>query len=123
MLPADKSLESTDLIALEVDDRLIVNLELEPHKRLAEIGLHQATSLHLGIHLRFEEAERATPAILGAVERKVGIAQQQVRTRPISDVDGNADAGADNHLMPIDLIGLAYHRDDALRQGGRIGWL
>ena len=121
MLPADESLERADLIALEIYDRLVVNLELVPDKRLAQIGLHKAARLHLRIHLRFEEAQRAAPPTLGAVERKVGVAQQQVRTWSISDANGDADTGADNHLMPIDLIGLADLVDDALSQRGGIG--
>src|SRR5450432_3771211 len=61
MLPADESLERADLIALEIYDRLVVNLELVPDKRPAQIGLHKAARLHLRIHLRFEEAQRAAP--------------------------------------------------------------
>src|SRR5260370_33274849 len=101
MLPADESLECADLIVVEIYDRLVVNLELVPDKRPAQIGLHKAARLHLRIHLRFEEAQRAAPPTLGAVKRKAGVAQQQVRTVSISDANRDAATGAGNHRRPI----------------------
>ena len=123
MAPADQRLEAADLVAREIDDRLVVQLELAGRQRLAQVVLHGAARLHLRVHLRLEEAEGAAPVALGAIERQIGVADQLVGAQPVGRADGDADAGADHHLVAVDLVGLAHRLDDALRQRGGIGRL
>ena len=47
MVPAQQRLEAADLVALEVDDRLVVELELAVRQRLAQIELQLAARLHV----------------------------------------------------------------------------
>ena len=41
---------------------------------------------------------------------------------PSDRSDSDADAGANHHLMAVDVIGLAHDRDDPMREGGSIRW-
>ena len=40
MVPADQRLEAADLVAREIDHRLVVQLELAGRQRLAQVVLH-----------------------------------------------------------------------------------
>ena len=115
-LPADQRLDAADLVALEIDDRLVVQLELAGDQRLAQVVLHGAPRLHLRVHLGLEEAVGAAPVALGAIERQVGVPHQLVGRHAVGRADGDADAGADHHLVAVDVVGLAHRLDDAMRQ-------
>ena len=69
-----EGLEAADVVAREIDDRLVVQLELAGRQRLAQVALQRAPHLHLRVHLRLEEAVGAAPVALGAIEREVGVA-------------------------------------------------
>ena len=119
MVPAQQRLEAGDVIALQVHHRLVIEFEFSGRKALAQILLHDAAGLHLFVHRGLEEAERAAAVALGAVQCEVGIAQQLVGDKAVARADGDADAGADNGLLAVDVIGLADPGDDLLRQRGR----
>ena len=82
MIPAYQGLESADLVARQIDHRLIVEFELAGRQRLAQILLHDAAGLHLQVHRRLEEAEGAAAIAFRPVQRKVRIAQQPVGLKP-----------------------------------------
>ena len=90
------------VVAREIDDRLVVQLELAGRQRLAQVVLQRAPRLHLRVHLRLEEAVGAAAVALGAIEREVGVAHQLVGARAVGRADGDADAGADHHLVAVD---------------------
>ena len=48
---------------------------------------------------------RAAPLALGAVKRHVGILEQLVRIVPVFGSECDADAGADDDLMPFQIVG------------------
>ena len=66
MAPAQQRLAAGDLVAREIDQRLVVDLEAAVGQRLAQILLHGQPRLGAGVHRRFEEAMGAAPAGLGA---------------------------------------------------------
>src|ERR1700732_3474779 len=55
MMPAHQCFAATDLIRLEVDNRLVIDLELAPRERLTEVELEIAPDRHARIHLGLEE--------------------------------------------------------------------
>src|SRR6516165_8792062 len=99
MMPAQQRLTAENLVVLEVDERLIVELELTIGERVAHVPLQLAPGAHQPVKLGFEETERATPAVLGAVEREVGALQDLVRIDAVVRRDRNADAGTAGDLM------------------------
>ena len=123
MVPADQSLDAADLVAAEIDDGLVVELELAGGERPAQVALHDAPRLHLRVHLRPEVAIGAAPVLLCAVECQVRAADELIGLVAIRGADGDADARADDHLLVVDVVGRADRLDDAQRQGGGIRWL
>jgi len=49
---------------------------------------------------------RAAAAVLGSVEREVGIAHQRFDCRAVVRADGRTDAGANVERMMVYLVGL-----------------
>ena len=107
MIPADQGLEPADLVARQIDHRLVVEFELAGRQRLAQVLLHDAAGLHLQVHRGFEEAESAAAVAFRPVQREVRIAQQLVGVEAVAGADRDADAGADQDLLAVDVEGLA----------------
>ena len=105
MLPADQRFEPGDLLAGGADDRLVMDRQLAALDRLAKIVLEQLALGRLAVHRRFVEAVLAAAGGLGRVEREVGIADQRVGAGPARVADGDADRGADRHLVAFDHVG------------------
>jgi hypothetical protein len=68
----------------------------------------------LRVHTALEESEGTTPVSLGAIKRKVSVPDQLIRGRAVSRANGNANAGASNDVMAVDLVVLAHHVEDAV---------
>ena len=98
------------LVGPQVDERLVVQLELAVGERLAQVELERAARLQPRVHLGLEEAVDAAPVRLGAIERHVGVLQQLVGVVAVARRDGDADAGADHHLVAVDVEGLGRRR-------------
>ena len=120
MVPAQQRLEAADLAARKLDQRLIVELEFVGEQRLAQVELQPAALLHLRVHLRLEEMIGAAAVGLGAIERHVGVAQQLIGLVAVGRRHGNADAGADDDLMAVNLERLQQRFDDL---GGKLAGL
>ena len=121
--PAHERLEAAHVIAGELEEGLVVELELACRQRLAQVALQRAAHLHLRVHLVLEEAVGAAAVGLGAVECEIGVADELVGRRSVERAHGDADAGADHHLMPLDHVGSADDLDDAMCQRRGIGGL
>ena len=75
MVPPQQRFETADFVALQIDQRLIVQFEFAVRQRLAQIHLQLAPLLHARVHLRLEEPIRAASVGLGTVQRHVRILQ------------------------------------------------
>ena len=114
------SAQLTDL-AGEVDHRLEVEGELVLDQRLAQISLERATLAHLHVHVGIEEAVSVAALGLGPVQRDVGIAEQLVGVDVRIGRHGDADAGADAHLMAVDIERRPDGFEDALGECAGVG--
>ncbi len=119
MIPAQQRLAGRNPPGLQIDQRLIEQLEFFVSQRLAQIELQGAPRLDGLRHFIAEKAERAATVRLGAIKCHVGVLQQRVRTDPRRR-HRNADAGADLDQMIIDLVAFAQAVDDSPRKTGRI---
>ena len=88
-----------------------MELELAIRQGRAHVAFERAARLHLHIHARLEEMECPAPRALGPVKRQVRISHQLVWIGAVGGSDRDADAGADNHLMARDVVGLTDCRD------------
>ena len=107
------------LSRLEIDQRLIEQLEFLVRQRLAQVELEDAARFDDLRHLVAEEAEGAAAVRLGAIQRHVGVLQQRIGADAARG-HGDADAGADLDQMIVDLVALAQAIDDAPGQTGRV---
>ncbi len=101
MLPAHQRLEADDL-AVDARLRLVMQRQFAALDRRAQLLLQRAPLAQPLVHVGFEEAERAAPLRLGAIERGVGIGDQRVGVGAVGREDRDADAEADAHRMPVD---------------------
>ena len=118
--PAQQGFEADDLLAAQIDQRLVMDLERFGQECRAQVDLELAARLRLGVHFRLEKAERRLAGGLGAVERHVGIAQQVIRIVAIGRRHGNADRRADGYHVALDHIWLADDLDEALREDSQL---
>lgn len=121
MPPAHQRLEAADVVPGDVDDGLIVELELARRKRPAQVVLQGARGLHLHVHRLLEEAHGAAPVALGAIEGKIRVPDEIVGRDAVGGAHGDADRGADDDLVTVDVVGFAQQRDDAVGEDGGIG--
>ena len=124
VLPAQQHLEAGDLAAADLGLRLVDEVHLAPCHGMAQVVLQEPALAYLQAHLGLEEAVGAATLRLGAVERRVRVAQQRGGFVGVIGVEGNANAGRD--LGAAARVGLARAQrlQDALRQAsGRRGVL
>ena len=119
MPPAEQGLEAADLARPDIDQRLVEDLEFLLHDGAPQVGLQLVPGLHADVHLRLEEPEGPAPIGLRPVQRQVGAAQQPVGIHPVLRRDGDAEAGADDDAVALDLVGPADLGDDP--PGERLG--
>ena len=82
VLPAHERLGGHRPAGGEVDHRLVVDLELAAVERAAQLGLGAHAGHHAGAHRLVEQLVAAAAALLGAVHRRVGVAEQRLRACP-----------------------------------------
>jgi hypothetical protein len=102
---------------VQIEQRLVVDFQHVGGERVAQVDLEAAPRLRHHVHALLEEAPRASPIGLGAVEGHIGILEQLVGVTAVAGRQGDADAGADDHLLAADLEGLSQGSDHALGQG------
>jgi hypothetical protein len=98
MEPAHQSFESADCAGLNVNQRLVEDLELAVDQRLAQVQFEHPPRLNARIHFRSKEAIPTASLPLGAIQRQVSALQQFVWIEAISRNNGDAETCADNDL-------------------------
>ena len=77
--PADKGLEFANIARLELDDRLVEDLEFAPLDRMSQIGL-DLQKVHIpNVHFAVEYLVSGLPGLLRPVHRGIGVAQEVLR--------------------------------------------
>ena len=89
-------------------------------QRLAHVDFEQAARLHRVFHLRREELVAAPAAVLGRIERHVGLLQQLIRIGAIRRRHGNADRSADIETVTVHLERFGDCPKQALRKPFRV---
>ena len=91
-------------------------MELVAFHRLAQRHFEHAALLRLDVQFGFVGVVDAAARILGAIEGKVGGADQHFRRPPVARTDRQAYRRADVERVRVDLIGLRQRVDDAAGQ-------
>ena len=103
MRPAQQRLAGRHAAGAQVDQRLVIQLELLRQERVAQVEFERAALLHRLLHVHGEETMAAAAAVLGGVQRHVGLLQQLVGVDAVDRRHGDADRGADVDAMAVDL--------------------
>src|SRR3954447_1518280 len=119
MIPAQQRFTRPYPSRLEIDERLIEQLEFLVGQRLAQVQLQNTAGFDDLGHFVAEEAESAAAVRLGAIQRHVGVLQERIGA-DIRRGHGDTDARADFDQVIADLIALAQVLDDPTRQAGRL---
>ena len=91
VVPANQRLETDQPAGIERHDGLIVEGKLRPLDCPAEIGFQVKQGEDIGMHRLVEDLETGLTRGLGAVHRRVGIAEQVVGTDIVRVAEGDAD--------------------------------
>ena len=119
-MPADQRLDTHDGTGLEIDLRLIVEHELAPRDRLAQVGLDGLALDRVGVHLGPEKLVVVASRVFRLIHGEIGVAQQSFGIRSIARKRGDADARGDAQVVSGDAMRRVERDDDLLRAERRI---
>src|SRR5436309_3265747 len=103
MLPAQQRFHTDYLIRLNINDRLIVQLQASINNRVAELGLNAAPGLHSEVHLRFEKAIGVSAGRLSAIKRHVSLLHKVVRSGGIYWCNRNSNTDVCHDMETIEI--------------------
>jgi len=106
MLPAQQRLEPGDPFGRGVDHRLIVQFQPAMRQRIAQVLFQQAAFLGIAVEVGGIEMMPSAPAVLGGIERKVGVADQRFGRHAIIRRQGDPHRCANDNAMPLDRVRL-----------------
>ena len=104
MFPSEQHL-GTDTASLRVDLRLEIQLELLFQQGLMHILVQSGTQLQRLLHGGIEEAQRRAPAVLGLIQRHIGMLEQFVHALLATVEQRHADTGRAMICLAIEHIG------------------
>ncbi len=114
MSPADQRLERDDAIRLKVDDRLVVQHELVPGQRAAQVHLQVEERHGRRVGAAVVDGVVSLPPGLRLVHRQVGVVEKLFRLRLGRGAQRDADAAGDEDVTPVHDERLFEVRRDAL---------
>ena len=121
MLPAHQRLQPHDAGGPEVHLGLVVEPELAPVERPAQLGLHLEPALHRLAHARLEHLEARAAVGLRPVHGDVGVAQESLGGGAlVAPAERDPDAGAHEDLLVLDPERPAERLDDPLGDEGGV---
>jgi hypothetical protein len=89
-------------------------------ERIAQVFFELAAFLGIAVQVGGIEVIAPAPAILGGIERQVGVADQRLAGHAIIGRDGDADRGTDHHPVAVDRIGRGKLLDHLVGQIGEL---
>ena len=101
MPPAQQRLAAGDLVAAQVDQRLVMEFEAAFRQRGAQIALELAAEVGLGFHRRIEEAIGPAAGRLRGIHRKIGALEQAEQVGAVARRDRDADRGVAGELVAV----------------------
>ena len=115
MIPAQQRFVTRCPPALEIDHRLVVQPQFATRDRFGQILFELALVARLAIELVVVDRQIVAALALRREQREVGAPHQFLRIAIAFDAARHADTGRHAIGMPFDLVGLAHHRQEAVR--------
>jgi hypothetical protein len=111
--PAAQQFQRDHVALVQVDDGLVEGHELPGGDAFPQLLLQHVALGHGLVLAGVVQADLAAAAVLGAVERGVGLAQQFVTRRGVGREARDAHAGADVDREVAEVHGFSQALDDA----------
>ena len=121
MTPAYQRLDAGEVLAGEIELRLVLEYEFLALERPAQISFQASAGPDFGVHRRLEEAKPIAAFILRPVEREVGVLEQPGRIAAVIGEQRDADAGSSTHGPLVELEGRGEHIKKFACEGRGIG--
>ena len=93
MAPAHQRFGAADRAGLEIDRRLVEQLELVLVERVAQLGFDRRSLDRRRFHVGAIEADAVAAGVLGVIHRRVGAHDQRLRVLAVFGIERDADAG------------------------------
>src|SRR5450631_3160776 len=123
MVPAQQCFAAANLVALRIDQRLVEQLELAVHKRLAQISFHIGAHFYARIQLSREKAKCAAFYCFGSVQSHVRILDQLVCLSTVIRRNSYANACANDDFVATNFVGCRNRRKNVVCENCCISWL
>ena len=120
MPPANQRFCSDHRPGVEMDLRLVVQLELASGQGVIQADLDGPPFDRAHVHARFEELIPPELSALGAVHRIVGVVDQRVGVFAVLGIDAHTDRRGDAELETIDAVRGRDRGDDGVHRDGRV---
>src|SRR5581483_1296263 len=106
VLPPDERLKALQPAAVERDNRLVMEDEFAALDRAAQVIFQMQAAHGLRVHGLVENLVAGNAVRLGAVHRRIGVAQEVFRVLVTERAVRNADADGRKNLIPVQVEGL-----------------
>ena len=114
IVPTQERFGPDDAASDNVHLRLVVQRQMSPRHRLAQMRLQRQALARCLRHLFMEKAPCAAPTCLGAIHRSVRALQQRLSAIGVARKHTNANAGTGHHLKSIGRRPRHGHRSEQL---------
>src|SRR5450830_616439 len=117
VVPAHQRLHAEDLAAAQVDFRQVMQLQFVLFDGLFQVLGNGDPVDDFLVDLLGMEVVLVAPAVLGAIQRHVGLDQHAVGAFAVLGIGADADAGRNPHFIAFQLVRLHQGLEDLARQG------
>ena len=121
VVPAQERLDAADAAVVERDQRLVDEVQLAVVERVAQAALELETLHRTLAHRVVEDLAARLAHLLGAVHRRVGVAQQRVRIMLAGSAEADANTGGHVAALAVEHERLVQGLGQAARHPERVG--
>ena len=115
MVPAQQRFVARDFAGIEIDHRLVMEMELIAGEHFAQIGLDIAPLARHPVEFLVVKRQRVAALGLGSEERNIRAPHQFFRVAVAIGALGDADAARDAIDLPVEFEGVADNREETMR--------
>jgi len=116
MVPSRQRFDADDPAGHHLDLRLVVDFELVPVERSAQLVGQRDALAHLPVEFHRMEAIAVAAFSLRAIESEIGLGQHRLRPLDLRIVEGNSGADRDVHRVAVDVEWSGHRPGERQRQ-------
>ena len=118
MVPANQRFQRNDLLAVAVEDRLVVQHQLVAFERVVEALFEREAAAVALVHAGREHLGLIAAQLLGAVHRAIGAFEERLDVIAVARKDADPDRCRDEQLVAFDAERMRERLQDFSRHSG-----